>query len=381
MNRTYNILNSFEKIAEAMPPVEPSDRVKNILRKAAAPAAVPTPKTGAVLGKGVPLAINSSKDHTGMVNAMNANADSSNQGMTNEEYKRSLRGPKPAVKTPMSKDLRSQVATPSQAGAPGTATLKAYDALRKRPPVRLPKEAVDLTDRLRNSLQKLAICPEMLGINLGETPEEEAGESPEEEATEDGVKVVSMGDDVQQAPQEESEEAALEDAIEDGFSKEKMAGLVSLIEEYTAHLTKQAEAPEVAERKGTENEDNQGNEEVPTQITDNSAENLPPKGVSAKADETDERKKAEDEQSGEENEKVAMMSPPKQTPVPPPTPTAPPTKKKNPLVAANAPDLFEDDERGKPRSGTASITKQTAQKVAAERLTIIKKLSTQLGLL
>jgi hypothetical protein len=33
--RIANILNSFEKVAEALPPVEPSDRVKNILEKAA----------------------------------------------------------------------------------------------------------------------------------------------------------------------------------------------------------------------------------------------------------------------------------------------------------------------------------------------------------
>jgi hypothetical protein len=84
--------------------------------------------------------------------------------------------------------------------------------------------------------------------------------------------------------------------------------VVFSIEEFMEFLSKKAEAPPIAERKGTDNEDNQKDEEVPTQITDESAENVPPKGVSAKADQTAERKDAEEAQSGEKNEKVASAT-------------------------------------------------------------------------
>ena len=154
------------------------------------------------------------------------------------------------------------------------------------------------SNRIKNILQKAAICPAMMGMEpIGETGME--AEEPEEE--QGGVQVVSMGDG-DNPEKEEAEEEAIEDSIKAGFPAEKMASLTTLMDEYRIHLNKYA-ALDTA--KGTEDDDNQGTEEVPTQIADNSAENAPPKGVSASCDETEERKKAEEAQSQEKNEKVA----------------------------------------------------------------------------
>jgi hypothetical protein len=181
---------------------------------------------------------------------------------------------------------------------------------------------VEPSGRVKNIIMhKKAICPEMLGMEtVGETgleadEEEELEKKIEEEIPGADAEVISakkvttMGDPEDTAAEITEECCDGDDKQSDvgelgaEFPPEKLEQLKTLIDEYTQFLEKAG--AEIPMGKGIESDDNQGEEEVPTQITKNSPMNTEPKGVSAKDDQTEDRKATEESQSGEHNEKVA----------------------------------------------------------------------------